>query len=221
MVSPGSISAVPDASARTSAKCAAWFGPLDWTTVAAARVSAAIATAAMPLEERWRRTGMTPCGSYCRGTRVGSRCEWARGGTSTARSAQHFAGWSVIRQPSIARGLIEGFHRLYYDAHDSTWTRTLWRGVPALKCPLDLWIYQEILFETKPDLILETGTYGGGSAYYLASICDLLGAGTVMTIDLDPQPGLPEHERITYVTGSSVADDVVDEVRERVRHAER
>ncbi len=117
--------------------------------------------------------------------------------------------------------LISAFHRLYYDSHDATWTRTYWRGVSVLKCPLDLWVYQEILVETTPDLIVESGTFSGGSAYYLASVCDLLGCGEIVTIDVDPQKGLPEHERITYVTGSSVADGVVADVRRRVERAER
>lgn len=117
--------------------------------------------------------------------------------------------------------VVTAFHRLYYDAHDTTWARTFWRGVPVLKCPLDLWVYQEILFETRPDLIVETGTFGGGSAYYLANVCDLLGAGAVVTIDVDPQRDLPEHERITYVTGSSVDGEIVAEVGRRAGRAER
>ncbi len=77
------------------------------------------------------------------------------------------------------------------------------------KCPLDLWIYQEILYEVKPDLILETGTAHGGSALYFASVCDLLGRGEIVTVDIYPIEGRPEHPRITYVTGSSTAGEVV------------
>ena len=117
--------------------------------------------------------------------------------------------------------VVDAFHRLYYDSHDSTWAKTFWRGVPVLKCPLDLWVYQEILAETRPDLIVETGTFGGGSAYYLAGVCDLLGHGEIVTIDVDPQRGLPEHGRITYVTGSSVDDEIVADVRRRAGRAER
>jgi Cephalosporin hydroxylase len=45
------------------------------------------------------------------------------------------------------------------------------------KCPLDLWIYQELLHELEPDLIVETGTAESGSALFLASICDLVDKG--------------------------------------------
>lgn len=123
----------------------------------------------------------------------------------------------LARDPSAVdrRSLIDAFHRLYYESHDSTWARTYWRGVPVLKCPLDLWVYQEILTETRPDLIVETGTFGGGSAYYLANVCDLIGKGTIVTIDVDPQQGLPEHDRVTYVTGSSVDEEIVADLRRR------
>jgi cephalosporin hydroxylase len=75
------------------------------------------------------------------------------------------------------------FHRRYYDSR--VWTDTRWLGVPALKCPLDQWVYQELLAELRPGLIVETGTADGGSALYLASISNLLGAGHVVTIDIE------------------------------------
>ena len=107
-------------------------------------------------------------------------------------------------------------------AHDAfyrsdAWTRTWWLGAQTLKNPLDLWVYQEIVVETKPDLIVETGTYRGGSAYYLATICELIGAGEVVSIDIEPmREDYPQHPRLTYLAGRSSTDpDVVAEVRER------
>lgn len=110
------------------------------------------------------------------------------------------------------RQVVRAFHRLYYSARRRTWFDTYWRGVRVRKCPLDLWVYQEILHEVRPDVIVEAGTRFGGSAYYLASICDLLGHGQVVTIDIDPLPGRPEHPRITYVTGSSTAPETLAQV---------
>jgi cephalosporin hydroxylase len=117
-------------------------------------------------------------------------------------------------------GVTEAFHRLYYDT--AVWKDTYWLGVRAQKCPLDLWIYQELLHELRPDLIVETGTAHGGSALYLASVCELLGRGEIVTVDIHPIEGRPDHPRITYVSGSSTANDVVEHVtglaegRERV-----
>ena len=71
------------------------------------------------------------------------------------------------------RATVRDFHNLYYDGPQGEgriYDRTRWMGVPCEKCPLDLWIYQEIIVETRPDLIVETGTRFGGSAldYQLA-----------------------------------------------------
>jgi len=109
-------------------------------------------------------------------------------------------------------------------AHDvlylsDAWTETTWLGAQALKNPLDLWVYQEIMVETRPELIVETGTYRGGSAFFLASICDLLGAGEVVSIDIEPlRDDYPAHPRVTYLGGRSSTDpEVVAEVRGRAR----
>ena len=67
------------------------------------------------------------------------------------------------------------------------------------------------------ELVVETGTYRGGSAFFLASICDLLGAGEVVSIDIEPlRDDYPSHARITYLGGRSSTDpDVVAEIRAR------
>jgi cephalosporin hydroxylase len=107
-------------------------------------------------------------------------------------------------------------------AHDAlylsdAWTETSWLGAQALKNPLDLWVYQEIIVEQRPELIVETGTYRGGSALYLASICDLVGAGEVVSIDVEPlREDYPAHPRITYLGGRSSTDaEVVADVSAR------
>jgi cephalosporin hydroxylase len=108
--------------------------------------------------------------------------------------------------------VVDAFHRRYYDSE--VWKDdTAWLGVPTQKCPLDLWIYQQMLFELRPDLIIETGTYNGGSAMYLASMCDLLGNGRVMSIDIAPQQPLPSHPRVEFITSSSTAADIVARVQ--------
>lgn len=109
--------------------------------------------------------------------------------------------------------IVEEFHRLYYNEMIRTWTSTFWFGTPTLKCPLDLWVYQEIIHELKPDLIIETGTAGGGSALFLASLCELVGNGRVVTIDIERDEARVEHARIEYVQGSSTSGEVVERVR--------
>jgi cephalosporin hydroxylase len=108
---------------------------------------------------------------------------------------------------------LEAFHRLSY--HSYTWSMTTWMGVPLLKHPCDLFALQEIVAGIRPALIIETGTAFGGSALYLAHLCDLLGHGQVLTIDLEPAPSLPQHQRITYRVGSSVDPEIVAYAAER------
>lgn len=106
------------------------------------------------------------------------------------------------------------FHKLiYFHRRDTTWKQTFWMGVPVQKIPFDLWIQQEIIWDTKPDLIIETGTFDGGSAMFYASLFDLIGKGEIVSIDLEPQADLPQHDRVTYITSSSVDADVVERVR--------
>ena len=111
----------------------------------------------------------------------------------------------------------------YYDMglKGGTWRNTSWCGTPALKCPLDLWIYQEIIHEAEPDIIIETGTHKGGTTLFLANVCDILKRGRIVSVDVEVLPGRPEHTRISYVTGSSVSEDVVAGIRSGVRPGER
>jgi len=112
----------------------------------------------------------------------------------------------------------EQFHELYYESR--VWRNTFWLGVETLKCPLDLWIYQELIHEVRPRYIIETGTAAGGSTLFLASICDLLGTGEIITVDVEERPARPKHARIEYLKGSSVADETVRSIKERVAGAE-
>jgi cephalosporin hydroxylase len=118
--------------------------------------------------------------------------------------------------------VVNDFHKLwYYSPWCVGWRNTHWLGVRAEKCPFDLWQYQEIIVEQRPDLIIETGTFHGGSALYMATICDLIKHGRIVTIDIHPQPGRPAHERITYLLGSSTAPEIVAQVKAGIGTGER
>ena len=65
-------------------------------------------------------------------------------------------------------------------------------------------------------MLVETGTRFGGSARYFASLFDLLGSGRVITVDIDPEASRPPHDRISYLEGSSTADDVVAQIRSAI-----
>lgn len=111
--------------------------------------------------------------------------------------------------------LINSFHKHYYESE--VWKNTNWLGFKTLKCPLDLWIYQEIIVETKPDWIIECGTNTGGSSLFLASICDFIGKGKVLTIDImDAGKQKPIHPRIEYLIGSSVSSAAVNTIMRKI-----
>ena len=114
--------------------------------------------------------------------------------------------------------IVDNFHKLYYDSHNfgRSFVNTFWLGVPTLKCPLDLWVYQEMFHELKPDVVIETGTAGGGSALFMASLFDLMGNGRILSIDIEPNPKRPVHPRIEYLLGSSTAPEILEKVRKAV-----
>ena len=99
----------------------------------------------------------------------------------------------------------DGFHRRYYETGEAggTWKNTTFLGVTTWKVPLDLWVYQELLAELRPGLIIETGTAHGGSGLYLASLCETIGGGEVVSVDIGHWPGRPAHPRLTYLTAHS------------------
>ena len=130
---------------------------------------------------------------------------------------------------------IDDFHRLFYDSRESTWRDTYWMGVGILKNPLDLWAYQEIIHEVRPDFIVEAGTASGGSALFLANLLDLLGAGQVVTIDIEAPDRLsgifssnkagsgvrPPHPRIHYLVGSSTDAEIYSQVKSMIPEGAR
>jgi cephalosporin hydroxylase len=107
--------------------------------------------------------------------------------------------------------VIAAFHIVYH--HRQTFNDTHWLGTEVQKTPLDLWVYQELIHELRPDLIVETGTYKGGSALFMASICDLENNGQVATVDTEEYPGRPQHSRIRYLRGSSTSSGIIEQFK--------
>jgi cephalosporin hydroxylase len=91
---------------------------------------------------------------------------------------------TLAQSRSQDRAVIDAYHRYFYGAGPKTWDNSFWPGVQVWKMPLDMWIYQELIHEVKPDLIIECGTWKSGSAYNFASIMDRLKRGRVITLDI-------------------------------------
>jgi cephalosporin hydroxylase len=91
-----------------------------------------------------------------------------------------------------------------------------WLGLPVIQMPPDIVALQEVIWETRPQLVIETGIARGGSLVLYASILELLGEGEVLGIDVDIRAhnreaieAHPLAKRIRMIEGSSLDDDVV------------
>jgi len=114
--------------------------------------------------------------------------------------------------------IVNRFHDLYYRRWllGADTKNVSWFGHRSIKCPLDLWLYQELLVRTHPAMVIETGTCFGGSALYMANILEQIGQGRVITIDIEIVPDRPEHPRLSYLTGSSTDPQIIAQVHDAV-----
>jgi cephalosporin hydroxylase len=92
-----------------------------------------------------------------------------------------------------------------------------WLGRPIIQFPQDMFAMQEIIWNTRPDLIVETGIAHGGSLIFYASMMELIGEdGMVVGIDVDirnhNRAEIEKHRmfrRISMIEGSSIDEAVV------------
>jgi cephalosporin hydroxylase len=100
-----------------------------------------------------------------------------------------------------------------------------WLGRPIIKLPADILAIQEIIWNVKPDLIIETGIAHGGSIVFSASMLEIIGKGEVVAIDNDIRAhnrreieSNPMIKRITMIEGSSIDPKIVDQVQEKTHN---
>lgn len=95
-----------------------------------------------------------------------------------------------------------------------------WLGLPIIQFPPDIVVLQELIWRVKPQVVVETGVARGGSLALSASILELLGGERfVVGVDIEIRQANraaieahPLAHRIRLVQGSSVDNDVVEEV---------
>ncbi|OLS63529.1 cephalosporin hydroxylase family protein [Pseudomonas putida] len=95
-----------------------------------------------------------------------------------------------------------------------------WMGRPIIQLPQDMLAMQEIIWQVKPDLVIECGIAHGGSILYYASLLELQGHGEVLGIDLDIRPhnreaieSHPMFKRVSMIQGSSIDPAIIEQVR--------
>jgi len=91
-----------------------------------------------------------------------------------------------------------------------------WLGRPIIQFGSDMIMLQELIWEVKPDIFIETGIAHGGSLIYTASLFEMIGNGRVIGIDIDIREhnkvailAHPMFKRISMIEGSSIADSTI------------
>jgi len=134
-------------------------------------------------------------------------------------AALRYAGRLILPMRSdYRRRLAMSLHRwLIYHQTDLVFGGCHWMGARAHKNPMDAWIYQEILWELKPEVVVEIGSCYGGTTLYLAHLLELIGRGSVVSVDIDRSKFSVRHPRIIEVTGDSGSAEVCAKVSEHCR----
>jgi cephalosporin hydroxylase len=103
-----------------------------------------------------------------------------------------------------------------------------WCGIPVIQLPEDLVRIQEVIYQVRPDVLIETGVAHGGSLIFYASLFKAMGQGRVVGIDVEIRPhnrqAIESHELfplITLVEASSTAPECVATVKALVRPGEK
>lgn len=108
-----------------------------------------------------------------------------------------------------------------------------WLGRPIIQYPQDIIAMQQIIWEVKPELIVETGIAHGGSLIFSASMLELIASctgveGKVLGVDIDIRPhnrkAIEEHpmsKRISMIQGSSISPEIIAQVQAEAKGKKR
>lgn len=117
---------------------------------------------------------------------------------------------------------VRDFNSIYYMRGNFTWGATSYRGVKVWEPPTDLWVWQELIYEHRPKLIIECGTGPGGTALWFGDLMKkAVPDGKVVTIDVEDKQIFPfvkelwaETGNIEFLHGSSTSEEVFARVKE-------
>jgi cephalosporin hydroxylase len=124
------------------------------------------------------------------------------------------------RDPQTLRAAITALQAANKYDYSYLWS---WMGVPIIQLPADVMASQEVIWATKPDVIVETGVARGGSVLFMASMLELVGKGKVIGVDIDirahNRDSIERHpmaKRVMLIEGGSTDEAVVAKVRDTI-----
>ena len=127
-----------------------------------------------------------------------------------------------IKAQALDNDLLNKSKQLFVKMNEHKYSYNFsWMGRPIIAYPQDMIAMQELIWEVKPDLIIETGVAHGGSIVYYASLLELIGNdGLVLGIDIDIRKhnrdlieAHPMMKRIKLIEGSSTSEEIVAQVK--------
>ena len=129
--------------------------------------------------------------------------------------------------PEIFDGSVK--YMLDLDKYDYSYLWS-WMGVPIIQMPADVMATQEVVWDTKPDVIIETGVARGGSVLFMASLLQMLGKpdGKVIGVDIDIRAhnrdsieNHPLSDKVVLIQGGSTDRDVLDKIKAEIPEGAR
>ena len=149
---------------------------------------------------------------------------WTAWGISAAAALfLVFVIFDVFR-PMPDDWVIRRFTQIYWERKIGAPSNPVyWLGISSVQNPADNWVIQEIIYEVKPDFIIETGTYQGGTTlFYAAVLAQANPEGKIITVDIADYSGQAAErslwrERVEQMTGSSIDPGIVRSIAEKVK----
>lgn len=119
------------------------------------------------------------------------------------------------------KALIEAYTRSMWQAN--TFQKAMWCGVPILQTPEDMVMIAELIWRTKPDVVIECGVYKGGGLLLYSCLLDLMGGGCVIGMDIDIDPALhvlehPLGHRISLIEGDTGNPEILEKIKPKLIH---
>jgi cephalosporin hydroxylase len=128
-------------------------------------------------------------------------------------------GFMLTRLPFVELDDVPATFQAQLIQHTSNFETVTWMGEPIWQSVPDVWTLQEVIAAVKPALLIETGTYKGGSSLFIAHLFDLIGQGRVITVDIEKLHSL-SHPRVTYLIGDSASPAIVSQITTAAREAQ-